>query len=158
MPRPHAHRGFTLAESLIASVVLAASVIGIGGTLGVSYKNASRLDESAVATQLARQMIEQIASKPYPDGPDSSDSVFDYRLRTWSSLSSLTTADGRTISLPGGSYRRSSDVQYFDSVDDLTGPPKASLNPLPPIAYVTVAVTCPGGLVVSLGQIIAQTP
>src|SRR5205085_9332145 len=57
-------RGFTLAESLTASVVLAASVVAISGAMSASYQQSSQQGETAVALDLARELMEEIASKP----------------------------------------------------------------------------------------------
>ncbi|MCC6238773.1 MAG: hypothetical protein IT448_00515 [Phycisphaerales bacterium] len=149
-------RGFTLAESLIASVVLAACVIGIGATLGASYQNNRYLNENTAATALARQMMEQIISRSYVDGPGTSDSIYDYRDCNWSSASSITLANGTTIDLPGGGqYTRYSKVEYFNTLDDIEGTAQSNLNPLPPVAVVTVNVTTPTGKVIALVQIVA---
>jgi type II secretory pathway pseudopilin PulG len=152
-------RAFTLTESLIASVVLAACVVGIGGTLGASYKNSARLDEHGVATALARQMLEEILSRKYIDGAGASDSIYDYRERSWTAASSFTTSDGNTVAFPGGgTYTRSSTVSYYDSVDDLEGDPEQSVSGSdpPPLAIVTVTVTTPGGKTITLSQLVAQ--
>src|SRR3954464_11616343 len=57
-------RGYTLAESLIASVVLAASVIGISGVLGASYQNSTGYRYTTTALGLAQELMEEISSKP----------------------------------------------------------------------------------------------
>jgi prepilin-type N-terminal cleavage/methylation domain-containing protein len=56
--------GFTLIESLMASVVLAIAVVGVAGTLAASHAQAAVTEETARATALCRQLIEEIASKP----------------------------------------------------------------------------------------------
>src|SRR5439155_9308521 len=64
--------GFTLAESLIASVVLAAAVIGIAGMLAASYQQSEVRGNKTTALSLAQQLMEEIASKPLdpPSTPD----------------------------------------------------------------------------------------
>ena len=61
-PRP---AGFTLVESLIASVVLAVAVVGISGTIADAYQQSRQQVYAAEATQLARQLIEEISAKPF---------------------------------------------------------------------------------------------
>lgn len=57
-------RGFTLIESLIASVVLAIAVVGVAGTLAASHAQAAVTEETARATALCRQLVEEIAARP----------------------------------------------------------------------------------------------
>src|SRR5215207_5072256 len=56
--------GFTLAESLIASVVLAAAVVGIAGTLAASYQQDTVRGNITTAINLAQQLMEEIAARP----------------------------------------------------------------------------------------------
>jgi len=58
-------RGFTLIESLIATVVLAAAVVGIAGTLASTYQQQKDQVSASEATQLARQLMEEISAKPF---------------------------------------------------------------------------------------------
>jgi len=63
-------RGFTLAESLIASVVLAVSVVGIMGPLSATYQQTRNQEESRIAVSLGRQLLDEISSKPFVDPSD----------------------------------------------------------------------------------------
>src|ERR1041384_874508 len=63
-------RGFTLAEALIASVVLAVAVVGIMGPLSATYQQSRNQDESRIAVSLGRQLLEEIVSKPFVDPSD----------------------------------------------------------------------------------------
>src|SRR5690606_23845262 len=115
------------------------------------------LDENAAATTLARQMMEEILSRQYADGPGPSDSIFDYRNRTWPPADTLTTSDGRQVPLAGGgSYTRSSSVQYFKTVEQIGQDPETQLSPIPPVALVTVTVITPAGKRITLSQVIAD--
>jgi len=58
-------RGFTLAESLMASVVLAAAVVGIAGSLSASYQQSAVHGDAATALDLARELMEEVAAKPF---------------------------------------------------------------------------------------------
>src|SRR5436190_20655919 len=61
----HNIRGFTLAESLTASVVLAAAVVGIAGSLSASYQQSAVHGDSAIALDLARELMEEVSAKPF---------------------------------------------------------------------------------------------
>src|SRR5215813_12309896 len=63
-------RGFTLAEGLIAAVVLAAAVAGIVGPISAAYQQTRALEEASIATSLARQLLDEIVAKPFVDPSD----------------------------------------------------------------------------------------
>lgn len=109
-------RGFTLTESLIASVVLATSVIGVAGALSVSYQNSEGLDHSAVATALARQLLEEVTAKPYTDEDGSNDyrSIADYYDRPFTDATpGLTSRNGVELDVGGDEvFTRQVAVQY----------------------------------------------
>src|SRR5436190_12254159 len=101
-----AARGFTLAESLIASVVLALAVVSIATGVSASFQQAGLLNESSTALELGRQLLEEIAAKPFVDprdgsttlGPESGetsrslyDNADDYNGFTDSTASNATT-------------------------------------------------------------------
>jgi prepilin-type N-terminal cleavage/methylation domain-containing protein len=65
-------RGFTLAECLIASVVLAVTVLGICGALTAAAHQTEAMEVDARAVSIAREMMEQIAARPF-DPPASGD-------------------------------------------------------------------------------------
>lgn len=160
---PRVCRAFTLAESLIASVVLAAGVIGISSTLGVSYKQSRVLQTTSSAAALAEQLMEEISAKPWSD-PDTGlatdadresaraqyDNVFDYN--GFADLSSgLTTLGGDSVATVGGElYSRSVTVEVMNG-------PAGSANADGAFARVTVTVTAPGGDRVQLGKTVCRT-
>lgn len=118
-------KGFTLIESLIASVVLAVAVVGIAGTLAASYQNSRDEISSAEATQLARQLMEEISARPFKiaegelnatgwSGGNTNratyDDISDYDGYTDESTS-ITMLDGSTQSFgTAGPYTRSVTV------------------------------------------------
>jgi hypothetical protein len=55
---------FTLAESLVASVVLALAVLGVSGAIIASDKQSGAQQDDAVAVTLARQLMEEVAVRP----------------------------------------------------------------------------------------------
>jgi len=57
-------RGFTLVEAMIASVVLAVAVVGASTAIIASQQQTSVQQQDFVAVALARQLIEEIASRP----------------------------------------------------------------------------------------------
>jgi Tfp pilus assembly protein PilV len=65
-------RGFTLAECLVASVFLAIAVVGLAGALAAASQQDTQLDADAAALSLARQLMEEVAARPF-DAPASGD-------------------------------------------------------------------------------------
>jgi prepilin-type N-terminal cleavage/methylation domain-containing protein len=65
--RPRSKRGFTLAECLVASVVLAASVTAIFSALNSGQKQMSDSSLAKLATGLGEEMMERILALPYTD-------------------------------------------------------------------------------------------
>ena len=160
----NAKRAFTLAESLIASVVLAAAVIGISSTVGVSYKQTRVLQTTSSAGALAEQLLEEISAKPWND-PDSGtataadretggrsqyDNIYDYS--GFADVSSgLNTLGGDTVSTGGGElYSRSVKVEVLSS-------PNGALSSSGSFARITVTVTAPGGDRVALSKTVCRT-
>jgi prepilin-type N-terminal cleavage/methylation domain-containing protein len=64
--------GFTLAECLIASVVLAIAVLGICGALTAATRQTEAMEVEAHCLSMARQLMEQIAACAF-DPPASND-------------------------------------------------------------------------------------
>jgi prepilin-type N-terminal cleavage/methylation domain-containing protein len=56
--------GFTLAESLIASVVLAVAVVGVSGAMMASYQQSAASESDSIAISLGKSLMEEIASRP----------------------------------------------------------------------------------------------
>src|SRR5690349_12721675 len=74
-----ARGGFTLAEALLASVVLAVAVLGISQLTGASSQQSEALRQDARAVALARELMEEIASKPFTD-PSIANANEEYQL------------------------------------------------------------------------------
>jgi prepilin-type N-terminal cleavage/methylation domain-containing protein len=63
-PSSFSARGFTLAESLVASVVLAIAVVAVSGAIIASQKQSVMQEEDGSASMLARQLMEEVLSTP----------------------------------------------------------------------------------------------
>jgi type II secretory pathway pseudopilin PulG len=154
--------GFTLAESLIASVVLAAAVIGIAWMLAASYQQSAVRGNKTTALSLAQQLMEEIAAKPLDPAttPDHGgwptytdrrlyDTVDDYSGYTDVS-SALQMNDGNSIDAgDGGIYTRKVTVATNALPTGLTGTASD-------FVLVTVAVTMPDGQSTSLSQLFTR--
>lgn len=74
--------GFTLAESLLASVVLALAVVGVCSALIASQQNSQAQERDAVAVSVARALMEEIIARPIvlPDSTPGWPTVIDRAL------------------------------------------------------------------------------
>jgi MSHA pilin protein MshD len=162
-------RGFTLAEALIASVVLAAGVIGISSSIGASYQQTKATEHMATSVALARELMEEISSKPFDDpngasslGPETGetsrslyDNVDDYNgysdTTDSTSASVMTNLSGTALSLGDGEiFTRSVTVSYRKT-------PGGSTTTSGDFALVTVTVTDPQGRTLTVSRLFART-
>jgi Tfp pilus assembly protein PilV len=152
-------RGFTLAEALIASVVLAVSILGIASALACSSQQSMATDEAAVTTALGKQLLEEIAAKPFPipgvttnpgwssGSHDRStyDDVADYDGYTDSTP--ITTLSGAIIN-PGPTYTRI--VSFVQRINPSDTPGDGNFG------LITVSVTGPLGATTRFSRIVAN--
>jgi prepilin-type N-terminal cleavage/methylation domain-containing protein len=93
-----ARRGFTLAECLIASVVLAVGVLGISAALTAASSQNQSTDIDARSLAIARAMMEEIAARPFDrdanelGAPPTCIADYDGVQRTTAPLAQPTTA------------------------------------------------------------------
>ena len=150
--------GFTLVESMIASVVLAIAIVGIAGTLAASSAQTSALETNSVAVSLARQLMEEISSRPLvtsdstPGWPTqtnraSYDSINDYS--GYSDTAPVTMLAGDSSGVASG-YTRSVTLTYPTS---LFGTTVTSGD----WVLISVSVRDPQGRSVSLNKLVART-
>jgi Tfp pilus assembly protein PilV len=133
---------------MIAAVVLAIAVVGIAGTLAATYQQSREQVAGAEATQLARQLMEEISAKPFevaatePNAPGYAagnanraqyDEIGDYHGFTDVSTS-IKTLGGATQSVgSAGPYTRSVTVT--------AGPTPVGHAAAPATDFKTVNVT-----------------
>jgi type II secretory pathway pseudopilin PulG len=153
--------GFTLAESLIAAVVLAISVLAVGGVLAAASQQSSDSQEQLTAVSLARELMEEIAAKPLADpltgavgpGSEASDStrrlfnnIGDYAGYT-DNTTNLKDRQGNTLPFYGGRYERTVTVTWYALPDSAPGAPitwtLASATAPANAALVTVTIRTP---------------
>src|SRR2546421_10312427 len=65
-----AGRGFTLAEGLLAVVVLSVAVGGIMAPISASYQQTRAVSQTTTAISMAQQLLDEILSKPFVDPTD----------------------------------------------------------------------------------------
>ena len=149
-------RGFTLAESLIAVVVLTIAVGAMMGPLSASYQQTRTVSQTTTAITLAQQLLDEILSKPFidptdlsttlgPEADEPSRAAFDnmddyngYHDSTNTNASdAMKTASGSTVAWNSSdTYSRAVTMEYRATPD---GPAVASGDYL----VVSVTVTMP---------------
>jgi Tfp pilus assembly protein PilV len=156
--------GFTLAESLIASVVLAIAIVGIAGTLAASYQQSNARGNTTTALNLAQQLMEEVAAKSIdpPAGQANKpgwaqgqtdrrlyDTIDDYH--GYADFSgTIQAANGSTVNLSnGGSYQRSVNVESGAVPAGLTGPAAD-------FVMVTISVNMPDNQVIRVSQLFTR--
>ncbi len=157
------HGAFTLAESLIASTILGAAVVGTMGPLVVSHEQTQAMWENSTSMSLARELLEEVAAMPYldPDGTQRSSprsaqttrlqytSIGDYNGYS-DSTSALASMEGTDLSIGcAGTYSRSVKVQYQTSRS-------GAANGSGDFAVVTVTVTAPSKTTYTLTRMVTR--
>jgi Tfp pilus assembly protein PilV len=115
---------FTLAECLIASVVLAGAVLAVSAALSAAYQQTQGQAQTTQALMLAQELMEEIASRPLrlPDGTGGaagwSAGVHDRRLYDTVSdydgysddTSAMVTLNGQSVQVDDGAFTRTVSV------------------------------------------------
>lgn len=161
--RPLRNRGFSVAEAMIASTLLAIAVVGIAGPLGAASEQSKTGQERGAALVLARELMEEICSKPLLDGgttchlgPESGesdrskfDSADDYHLYH-DSTAELKTLTRQTLSYSSAQvYTRDVTVEYRSS-------PTAASATSGDFGLVTVTVTTPHKQTVQIWRMLTK--
>lgn len=157
--------GFTLVEALIATVVLAVATVAVAQMLGASAQQAANMRHQSMSLELARQLMEEIASKPITDstgaislghetGENSRsqyDQIDDYNGYTDTS-DAITMLDGSTVNYGDGvRYYRSVTVRYRNAPSGAS-----TTSASAPFCVVTVTVGPAGGETVTLTRLFAR--
>jgi Tfp pilus assembly protein PilV len=153
--------GFTLAEAMIASVFLAVAVLGVASALCASSNQARQVDESSNAQALARELLEEIASKSFTTQSNagwaagthsraSYDDVADYNGYTDNTTDGIVTLQGTAITLGDNvSYTRVAAFEYRAT-------PGGTAQSSGDFGMATVTVTTPNGTRVSLQRMLTN--
>lgn len=144
-----AAKAFTLAEAMIASALLAASISAITLPFTASAHNQQDEARRTVALSLAQEMMEEVLSKPFrdPNGPsacgpesgETSRSLFD-NLDDYDGFTEpagqLIGLDGRTVTTPASTgLSRSVSATYVYLSGQSTGKPASYLRIVVTVSY-----------------------
>jgi hypothetical protein len=155
--------GFSVAEGLMASTLLAIAVVGIAGPLGASSEQTKVLQERGTALILARELMEEIASKPLCDGgttchlsPEAGetdrskyDSADDYHLYH-DTTAALNNLAGQRVNFDADAvFARDVAVEYRPTP---SGAASSSGN----FGLVCVSVTTPHKQVVTISRLLCK--
>jgi prepilin-type N-terminal cleavage/methylation domain-containing protein len=163
LTKTQARRGFTLLEALIASVVLVVLALGVVAVISTSYEQSESVRATSTGVTLARQLTDEIVSKPFNSGDAlgagsyttrSQYTVSSYNGYQDSSTAITPYAGGTAVDATGSDiYTRTCAVTVGAKASG-TGISASSTN----FAIVTVNVTCPNGQIVSVPEFVAQYP
>jgi prepilin-type N-terminal cleavage/methylation domain-containing protein len=152
--------GFTLLEGLIASVVLAVLALGVVGSVSSSYQQSQSVRASSTAVTLARQLTDEIVSKPY----DPTDALGTGGVRsTFTGVSAYNGYSDNSNALPlleGGTLDVTGEDNYVRQASVVVGakPSIDTASPVTDFAIVTVNVTGPDGQIISIPEFVANYP
>jgi hypothetical protein len=164
--RRFARSGFTVAESMMASVILGIAVAGLGVALAASHQNAQVAEERGAMIQAARALMEDVASIPFLPPALVDKPGWDLGVKTRADYDDVFDFDGYTDLIPlidrstvitditpgTAGYTRTVVVQPRS--DPAT--PTASKSGAS-FARVTVTVTAPSGDKITLPYLAART-
>ena len=139
------HRALTLVECLIASFLLALGASAVMVAISSSFQHSKFSSEERAATEVGRQLLEQVAALPYIDPQDP-----DFEALAPSGAQGMSgyadTVDSSGAPATGeGTYARS--LQVAPAAD-------AGVAAVPGAGMATVTVTSPSGQFMRLRQIL----
>jgi type II secretory pathway pseudopilin PulG len=147
-------KGFLLFEAMIASVILAVAAMGIVSLLLAAQEQQTALQEQSTAVLLAKQLMEEIAAKPFgsatPSGVRSTAQYANQYNGYQDTTNAIRTLSGETIS-PGDGQTFTRKVTIANAPT-----PTGSTAPLSDLQLVTVTVTAPSGQKVSLSKLLTN--
>jgi prepilin-type N-terminal cleavage/methylation domain-containing protein len=147
--------GFTLAESLIASVVLAIAAIGVFQTLAACAQQSQSFDFESAETAMGRSLLEQIAARSF-DSPttndhpgysaanptcDAYDDIGDFENYTDTIAADEVDESGATLRTLH--FTRTVTVEFREAP---SGGAMTTRSAATPFAMVTIVVTPPDGV------------
>jgi prepilin-type N-terminal cleavage/methylation domain-containing protein len=155
----HARRGgFTLLEGLVASVILAILVLGVVSVVTAAYQQSQSVRATATSVTLARQLSDEIVSKPFNSG----DTLGAGSMTSRSQFTGISNYNGYSDNstgmplLEGGTLDVTGEDTYTRSVSVTVGAAPSNFSASTNFAIVTVNVTAPDGEVVSIPEFVAQ--
>ena len=163
-------RGFSVAEGLVASAVLAIAVVGIAGPLTAASQHARVARERTGGLIAARQLMEEISAHPLCNGAPTPlgptlpaensrakyDTVGDYN-GDHDTTATVQTLDGSAVAAAGTKavvYTRDVSVE-FKTWDSAAGTFRPSAN-VTDFAVATVTVTTPHKEVVRVSRLFCR--
>jgi prepilin-type N-terminal cleavage/methylation domain-containing protein len=130
------YRGFTLIESLVASVVLAACVVGVGGLLVSVSQNTAGSEASLLAASRSQANLEAVAAQR----------LTDYSAVSGSSNSEMIAA--ANLAVGSDDYARTTATVDYVA--------RTALQPSRDIAVISVTTTTPSGGRVTLYRAVTR--
>jgi len=143
-------------EGLTASVVLVILVVGVVGSVSTSYQQSQTVRATSTAVTLARQLVDEIVSKPF-DGDPPGTGVG--ARSTFTDVSAYNGYSDNSTALPlleGGTLNVTGEDNYVRQVTVVVGAKPSIDSSSSDFAIVTVNVTCPDGQIISIPEFVAK--
>jgi Tfp pilus assembly protein PilV len=151
----HHRRGFLLIEAMIATVVLAVAALGITSLLLSAHEQQESIRETNTATLLGRQLMEEIAAKPFgPATPIVARSLMTYANQYngyQDSTTAMTTLGTAETITPGDGELYSRQVTITAAAT-----PTGSTAPTNDLQLITITVATPSGKSVVLTRLLTN--
>ena len=155
-------RGFTLLEGLVASVVLLVLVLGVTGSISTAYQQSQSTRASSTAVTLARQLVDEIVSKPFDSGSlgpiSGSRSTFTDVNAYNGYLDNSDSILPLGLVLPSPGTIPNMPPDYSRQVSVVVGAAPSVGAASTDFAVMTVSVTCPEGQIISIPEFVANYP
>ena len=148
-------RGFLLIEATIATVVLAVAALGIASLLLSAHEQQESIRQTSTATLLARQLMEEIAAKPFGL---STPVVARSLMTTANQYNGYQDSTTAMTTLGTGELVAVGDGELYSRTVTITAAatPVGSTAPVSDLQLVTVTVTTPSGQNVVLSRMLTN--
>lgn len=158
--------GFTLVECLVASVYLSIAVAGIAGALTFAMEQDVQLDTDSAALSLGRQLMEEIAARPFEAPVTGDHAGWNAGNADKSTYDNVADYDGYTDSTTAGAVngQGTSAVRHLTftrtvAFEYRSGPGSAaSVSGDFGMVTVTVATNAEGAMPVVLHRLVTKYP
>jgi hypothetical protein len=145
-------------------VVLVILVVGVVGSVSTSYQQSQSVRATSTAVTLARQLVDEIVSKPFDGNPPGTSSGARSSFTDVSAYngycdnsSTLPLLEGGTLDVTGeDNYSRQTAV-VVGAQPTINGAPD-NVSPATDFAIATVNVRCPDGQIISIPEFVAKYP
>lgn len=151
-------------EALTASVVLVVLVVGVVSSVSASYQQSQSVRATSTAVTLARQLVDEIVSKPFDGNPPGTGSGARSSFTDVSAYNGYSDNSSTLPLLEGGTLDVTGEDNYSRQTAVVVGAQPTingiadNVSPATDFAIVNVNVRSPDGQIVSIPEFVAKYP